>query len=602
MGDSIEIGALTKAFRANSDEKNFCAIGSVKSNVGHLDAASGIAALIKTVLSLEHKAIPASINFTRPNPQIDFVNSPFYVNTQLRSWPSGNAPRRAGVHSFGIGGTNAHIVVEEAPASEASTSSRSHQLVVFSARSKASLQAATASFISHFGEYPDLNLADAAYTCHVGRREFAQRQFLVCRDAADAAGALAAANEHRVLKATTMPGERSLAFLFPGEAAKHVNTGAEIYESEPTFRKHIDHCSELLEPHLGLNLRDMLYPGAHQASSASPNLTRTQVAQLSTFVFEYALAQLWMEWGVRPQVMMGNGVGEYVAGCVAEVFSLDDALRLLTERMPMTRDSAPATATAKIILRPPKIPFISNATGTWITSSAATDPSYWITPRHGTGHLAEGLGCLLGASNRTFLEVGAGCTMAEAIQHHPAMLKDHVILSSLPCQPEPTSETASMLNALGRLWLLGDKIDWLGFWSNEKRHRVSLPPYAFDRKRYWVEPQRRFAFGKDSPSPILKEATSKGAELLPGCEANAGADYAGPTDNVEAGVAEIWQKLLGVERVGVYDNFFALGGHSMLGAQLLAALRSAFQVEIPLPSLFEVPTVAGMAERIRAFR
>ena len=594
MGDSIEVAALTKAFRTHTDENNFCALGSVKSNVGHLDTASGVAAIIKTVLSLEHETIPASINFTRPNPKIDFENSPFYVNTRLRPWRSGDSPRRAGVHSFGIGGTNAHIVLEEAPAREVCESRRSRHLLLFSARSKSALQAATNNFVAHFGEHSNVNLADVAYTCQVGRREFVQRQILVCKDAEDAAAALAAGDALRVLGATKGPAERSVVFLFPGQGAECANMGGELYKSEPTFRQHIDDFCKLLQPRLGIDLRDSIYPRADQTSSA-------ELAELGVFVVEYALAQLWMEWGIHPQAMMGQGVGEYAAACVAGVLSVEDALFLLAERDATTR----AAAATRLSLHPPKIPLVSSVTGAWITAAAATDRDYWSTQPRPAERFAEGFDCLLGASNRTFLEVGPGRTLAKLLQQHPAFCRDHAILASMSCVEEQASDTEVMLNSLGRLWLLGSKIDWTGFWRHEKRRRVTLPTYPFDGKRHWVNPHPLFSFGNNSslPAPGRTEKTCSGA--FPGRDssipANAG-DLSAPSDEVEVGVAEIWQRLLGVERVGVYDNFFALGGHSMLGAQLLAALRSAFHVEIPLPSLFEVPTVAGMAERIRAFR
>lgn len=614
MGDSIEVAALTKAFRANTEDKSFCALGSVKSNVGHLDSASGVAALMKTILSLEHEAIPSSINFTRPNPKIDFKNSPFYVNTQLRLWPSGHTPRRAGVHSFGIGGTNAHVVLEEAPAREACSSLRTRHLLVLSARSKTALQATAANFASYFQQHPEQSLADVTYTCQVGRREFLQRQVLVCRDARDAAKTLAGVDASRVLRATKAPIELSLAFLFPGQGAEYVDMGAELYSSEPTFHKHVDECAELLKRHIGLDLRNSLYSSVGQSGGVVQNIIKAEIAEqflaeLSIFVIEYALAQLWMEWGARPQAMMGQGVGEYVAACLADVFSLEDALWLLAGR-----DRTMRTGTnAKISLRPPKIPFVSNVTGTWITPTAATDPNYWGSQLRQAVHLAEGLGCLLGASNRAFLEVGPGRTLAELIRQHPTVLKDRVILSSLPKSDEQASEIESMLNALGRLWLLGAKIDWSGFWRHEKRRRIPLPTYVFDRKRHWVDPGPRFSFGEDPSLRALERNGAQTGGALPHCEAGAreletahfaanAENYTAPADEVEMGVAEIWQRLLGVERVGIYDNFFALGGHSMLAAQLLAALRSAFHVEIPLPSLFEVPTVAGMAERIRAFR
>jgi acyl transferase domain-containing protein len=597
MGDSIECAALTKAFRESTSENNFCALGSVKSNVGHLDTASGVAALIKTVLSLEHRSIPASINFTLPNPKIDFPSSPFYVNTELHTWPSGKSPRRAGVHSFGIGGTNAHIVLEEAPTRESCPTLRSHHLVMISARSKAALQAATANFAAHLQHHPDVNLADLAYTCQVGRREFAQRQILIAKNAEAAARALAAPDDRRDLKATKPPTERSVVFLFPGRDAAYINMGLELYQSEPTFREHIDRCSDRLSAHLRFDLRSALYPAAAQADDLTPNLKNSEGSTLATFVVEYALAQLWMEWGVQPQAMMGQGVGEFVAACVADVFSLEEALWLLAEQC------APERRDLKIGFKPPKFPFVSNATGTWITASQATDTNYWNAQLRRIELSTKGLDCLTAASNRTFLEVGPGCTFAKAMREHPAAVSGHAILSSLSGTDEHVSDTESMLLALGQLWLHGSKFDWTGFWRHEKRYRIPLPSYAFDRKRHWVDAQPHLSplTVTSRPAP---EAVLQGTDTSP-CGASAlvdAADFSIPTDEVEAGVAEIWRRLLGVERVEMYDNFFALGGHSILGAQLLALLRTSFHVEIPLPSLFEVPTVAGMAERVRAFR
>ena len=599
MGDSIECAALTKAFRASTDENNFCALGSVKSNVGHLDTASGVAALIKTVLSLEHRIIPASINYTRPNPKIDFPSSPFYVNTELRPWPSGKSPRRAGVHSFGIGGTNAHIVLEESPARESCPSLRSHHLLLLSARSKSALQAATANFALHLQRHPDLNLADLSYTCQVGRHEFAQRQILVSKDPEGAARALAAADDHRVLRATKAPTERSVVFLFPGRSAAYANMGLELYGSEPTFRKHVDRCSEVLNAHLRFDLRSALYPTDAQRGDSGPDLVKVEVSTLATFVVEYALAQLWMEWGVQPEAMMGQEVGEFVAACVAEVFSLEEVLWLLAEQC----GAKQGEAGVKIGLKPPKTPFISNATGTWITASHATDPNYWNVQHRRNETPTKGIDCLMAASNRTFLEVGPGRTFAKFIPEHTAAVSGHAIFSSLSVMEGRASEMESMLHALGQLWLHGSKIDWTGFWRHEERRRIPLPTYAFDRKRHWVDAQPHPSYGEVTSRPA-PEAALRGVGASPGGASSSAdtADFSVPTDDVEAGVAEIWQRLLGVERVEIYDNFFALGGHSILGVQLLALLRAAFHVDIPLPSLFEVPTVAGMAERVRAFR
>ena len=332
MGDPIEVTALTQAFRLTTDEKNYCAIGSVKTNIGHLDAAAGIASLIKTTMALKHKQIPPSLHFKQPNPKIDFANSPFYVNATLSEWKSDGSPRRAGVSSFGMGGTNAHVVLEEAPTQKASSPSRPWQLICLSAKTSSALQEAGQNLTGHLKQNPDLNLPDAAYTLQVGRRAFSHRQIVVCSDNEDAVQALEAADPRRVLRAAPMDQERSIVFLFPGQGSQYVNMGREFYESESKFRKHVDFCSEFLKPHLGLDLRQILYPAPEQAEEATASLNRTDITQPALFTIEYALAKLWLSWGIQPQAMIGHSIGEYVVACLAGVFSVEDALTLVAAR------------------------------------------------------------------------------------------------------------------------------------------------------------------------------------------------------------------------------------------------------------------------------
>ena len=371
IGDPIEIAALTQAFRAGTDKKQFCAIGSIKTNIGHLDTAAGVAGLIKTVLALKHRQIPPSLHFEQPNPQIDFVNSPFYVNAKLVPWDTSGAPRRAGVSSFGMGGTNAHVVLEEAPPASAGAESRPWQLLVLSAKTASALDAATANLATYLRQmsgtlYSQRNilddtapqssvlspqssvLADVAYTLQLGRRPFSHRRALVCSDRDDAIAALEARDPERVFSEFHEPGDRPVAFLFSGQGAQYAGMAAGLYQDEPVFREHVDQCAELLIPRLGVDLRDLLYPSDSRIEdgrwrmedrssilhppSSTLDLDQTQYAQPALFVVEYALARLWMEWGVRPQAMIGHSIGEYVAACLAGVFTLEDALALVARR------------------------------------------------------------------------------------------------------------------------------------------------------------------------------------------------------------------------------------------------------------------------------
>jgi phthiocerol/phenolphthiocerol synthesis type-I polyketide synthase E len=333
LGDPIEIAALTKCFRADTDKKDFCAIGSVKTNVGHLNVAAGVTGLIKTTLSLEHQLIPPSLHFVRPNPDINFGDSPFHVCTKLTPWLANGAPRVAGVSSFSIGGTNAHVIVEEAPALTPCDIRRDWHLLTLSARTETALDALTARLAMHLKQKPQTNPADLAYTLNAGRKNFAWRRMFVYRDLADAIEKLEASEEKRIARALKdQETGRSVVFMFPGQGAQHAGMARELYQTEPAFRAEVDRCAELLLPALKLDLRDVLYTRAANDSSAEEQLRQTSLAQPALFVTEYALAKLWMAWGVRPSALIGHSLGEYVAACLSGVFSLPDALSLVVAR------------------------------------------------------------------------------------------------------------------------------------------------------------------------------------------------------------------------------------------------------------------------------
>ena len=333
LGDPIEMAALTRVFRDRGGEGPSCAIGSIKSNFGHADAAAGVAGLMKTVLALKHRMLPPSLHFVQPNPKIDFANSPFYVNNILREWRQpGGAPRRAGVSSFGLGGTNAHVVLEEAPEQATNEARPGPRLMVLSARTATALEAMTQRLAKYLRENPKLPLDDVAYTLQVGRRMFEHRRAFVCHDLMDAASALAAMDPARVFDDVSEPVDRGVVFMFSGQGAQYPRMTQGLYRDHEVFRNEVNHCCERLRPHLNLDLRSLLYPDDVDATSATEALKQTAIAQAALFVVEYALARLWMSWGIKPAAMIGHSIGEYVAACVAGVFSLDEALALVAAR------------------------------------------------------------------------------------------------------------------------------------------------------------------------------------------------------------------------------------------------------------------------------
>ncbi|MEH2138367.1 alpha/beta fold hydrolase [Nostoc sp.] len=511
IGDPIEIKALTKAFRTSTLKRGFCAIGSVKTNVGHLDAAAGIAGLIKTILALKHKQIPPSLHCEQPNPQIDFANSPFYVNTALTEWKSGIIPRRAGITSLGFGGTNAHVIVEEAPLEGqggrgTERQGRKYHLLVISAKTESALETATVNLTNHLKQHPDLNLADVAYTLQVGRQTFNHRRILMCDDIDDAVHNLEA---QRVFTHYQQPCNRPTVFMFPGQGAEYVNMGWELYHSEPQFTEEVDRCCLILKPYLGLDLRDILYPSEAQTQTATQQLKQTSITESALFVIEYALSKLWIAWGVRPEAMIGHSIGEYVAATLSGVFSLKDALVLVATRGRLMQQVPTGAMLSvelseqevqllfepypqqlqKVKLNPPQIPFISNVTGTWITTAEATDPHYWARHLRQTVRFGEGMTELLKEPERILLEVGPGQTLSTFAKQHDNL--EPVVLTSIRHPQEQQSDVAFLLNTLGRLWLFGVQIDWSSFYANEQPYRIPLPTYPFERQRYWISPQLR---------------------------------------------------------------------------------------------------------------
>ena len=486
--------------------------------------------------------------------------------------------------------------------------------------------------------------------------------------------------------------------MFPGQGAQHVDMGLDLYRSEAVFREQVDLCSNILTPHLGFDLRDVLYPNSERRESAAQELNQTATTQPALFVIEYALAKLLMGWGIKPQAMVGHSVGEFVAACLAEVFSLEDALALVVARgrlmnqlpggsmlavplanaevscmlgseLSLAAVNAPsltvvsgpteaiaqfeeelgkrglegrrlhtshafhspmmdpileqfAEAVRKVKCTAPTIPYLSNVTGTWITDAEAMDPNYWTRHLRQTVHFAESVGELLKEPARVLLEIGPGQSLTALAKQQASKNAHHVMLSSMRHLREAQSDEEFLLGILGKLWLAGAKIDWGGFYGQERRHRLPLPTYPFERQRYWVDPKK---------PPALNGALSGGtAQLIASTEdlrarveginskgaaqQNASPPtslhsrpeletaFVAPRNETEQTLIRIWQELFGLEGVGVDDDFFDLGGHSLLATQVVSKVRETFGVDVPLRCLFDAPTVAGLAERIESAR
>ncbi|MGC2777760.1 MAG: beta-ketoacyl synthase N-terminal-like domain-containing protein [Bradyrhizobium sp.] len=552
LGDPIEVASLTRAFRSSSVETGFCGLGSVKSNVGHLNTAAGVAALIKVILALENQRLPPSINFEAPNSQIDFEQTPFFVVDSLREWPRSGTPRRAGVNAFGIGGTNAHLVVEEAPPKRTTSSRKSWHVLPISAKTERALTGLGDRLLDHLSGEREIEIADVAHTLATGRPLHKIRKAVVCQDRASAMDAL------RVSHGRSIASSDSCAayFMFPGQGTQRVDMGRALYLEEPAYRAAFDECANGLKRHIETDLREIVFSRTDAGGDAAARLMSTEFAQPAIFCVSYAISALWRSRGVEPAGMIGHSVGELAAACMAGVLTLEDALRAVALRgrlmqrqpggqmlvVPMLREkvlpflredlsiaamnapgalvvSGPADAIAElettlrhrgimcstlhtshafhsammdaavkpfvdvmssIALRAPKIPYVSNVSGTWITAEQATDPVYWGQQLRAPVRFAEGIRTILDKAPGVLLEAGPGRSLSSLARQNLVEREAPMILPSMPGPGDLAGEARSFNQALAEAWMAGCAVRWDAQYRDERRVKVSLPNYPFE--------------------------------------------------------------------------------------------------------------------------
>jgi len=692
LGDPVEIEALKMVFQGRP--KGSIAIGSVKTNVGHLDSAAGVTGFIKTVLALKNKQIPPSLHFETPNPGIDIENTPFYVNTRPGEWQQNHRhPLRAGVSSFGLGGTNAHVALEEWPGTGASVNqgdsrggapcpsppprlpSIHHQLILLSAKSPDSLENMTKNLADHFRRNPGVNLADAAYTLREGRKSFPYRKMTLCSTTAEAA-ALLEKKTKKVKSFYAKVENRPVIFVLSGQGSQYVNMGLELYKKVKIFREEMDRCFKIVKTQSGLDIKEILYPGENTGATG---IDLPGNALAVNFVFEYALAKLLTRMGITPGALIGYSFGEYVAACLAGVFSPEDGIKLVIARGKLMQKTQPAVMLSvplreneikplledhpgvslaivngsscvvagepraaaafearmrekklvcvpvnmahgvhsplmepireelenrvrEIKLENPRIPYISNVSGTWITAGQAAGPRYWGEHICSTARFSDGISELLKKEDAVFIEIGPGRVISNIILRqmppdNQSRGRGAKVINIIKHQQEKIADDYILLSRLGELWLYGISIHWQEWFGEEKRDRIPLPTYPFDRKRYWIdeafpgltgEPQVPGSTSDPMPGPPA--ATAAAAEEY-GNEID-DEDYEAPRDEMEETIARLWREFLGFQRIGIHDNFFEINGDSLTATRLVTHLQQIYPVEISIKQFFENPTIA----------
>lgn len=502
IGDPIEVRALTTAFRQSTERQGFCALGSVKPNIGHSNIAAGVAGLIKVILSLQHRQLPPTINFTTPNPAMELASSPFFVNDRLIEWTVlGATPRRAGITCLGTGGTNCHMVLEEWPEQKAAavetvnpdTHASTHHLLTLSAKTPSSLEQNRLKLIDYLQAHPTVNLGDVAYTLHMGRETFARRLAIACHDLPSAVAQLRqAAGKPDHTNATPTPGGRgSVVFMFSGQGSQYLRMGWGLYKEFSAFRRYVETCSDILKPWIQEDLCGLLY-----AETEHPDLfSRAYILQPALFAVEYAMARVLMDWGIQPSAVVGHSLGEYVAACIAGIVNLEEALALVATRSLAIEDTGEGTMLA-VSLSEAEVQDFLQQRGTQAFEDGPDVGLAAINAPRGD-HMTRSvrfeanIRTILQQQPDVLLEVGPGrilSGLATEISQHVPDLEPPLVLSAMR-HPRETAMTDPhfLLSTLGRLWTAGIDVDWRVFHADEHPQRVPLPTYAFERYRCWPD-------------------------------------------------------------------------------------------------------------------
>jgi amino acid adenylation domain-containing protein len=627
IGDPIELAALQQVY--GKAAKGSIGIGSVKTNIGHLDTAAGGASLIKVIEAMRHKHLPASLNFKTPNSRFDFAGSPFEVVSKGRDWPAGATPRRAAVNSLGVGGTNAHVIVEEAPARAKTQSADGWRIFPFSARTASAL-ARTGDKWVPFLASDALDPADIAFTLRTGRRAFPERMAVAARSTDDLAAALTAKASAFVQKGKAGATPPSIVFLFPGGGAQYPGAGAGMLAGSPAFAKAVADCFAALPKDAPADLHEMMFARTLEDAEARGKLGRSGYAIPALFILEYAYAKHWQSWGITPDAILAHSVGEYAGAVTAGAMGLSDALRIVTLRG-QVMDAAPAGAMTTVPKCAPAVqemlgehldiaainmaeatvvsgplaeiealearladtdhaarrihidvaahsrqldgqldrfragfdgvrfgkltvPMVSSLRGDWAQGDDIASADYWVRHLRHTVRFTDAIAATFADENRIVIEVGPGQTLGPLVDMASLTHRPLAILPSAPRPRDETDELGVVSAAFGGLWANGVPVDW-NLLHGAEGQRVSLPTYAFEKDRHWVEPGR---------GAVLEDTAEAAPELtrIP--------DMAD------------WVEVLGWDAVArsgaspdLHGDWLVLAGNDALSAAVLASLERA---------------------------
>lgn len=552
IGDTLEMKALGAVVGKDRTPDNPCRVGCVKTNIGHTEAASGIAGLIKVALSLYHRQIPPNLHFQEPNPAIPFAKLGLKVQETLEILPEETEPIRAGVSAFGLGGTNAHVILESVPSQEKAESNLFPlQIFTLTAKSPTALQALAQRHQAFLEDKPEASLVDICFTANTRRSQFKHRLAIITESKEQLKDQLNI-YIHKQLSPSIFSGQITrrkpapICFIFSGESDKIKPLIKLFYKSQPDLDSLLEPLELILDSHVGNSFLELI---------EKENLENIVHSQLVDFLCEYAIAQLLKSWGIEPAISIGYGTGNYTALVLAEIFTLEDIISLILKKEDLTSTQN---------FQPAKIPVVSSITGNTIQINQIIDSQQWQKEFDVTKSNAKNSPNLLLDSSQILLDI---CSIE---------IKNNKNNDNLHC----------LLSTLIKLWLMGVKIDWSKIEDYKQCYPISLPTYPFERQSYWINTSPTI-FNSQSENQITNNQ-NKSEQL--------DQEFVAPRDEIEQQLANIWQKVLGHKSIGIHDNFFALGGNSRLSALLVSEIEKTFNKHFSLAAFFQFPTIAEISQ------
>ena len=667
LGDPIEVAGLKKAFSLKTNKKQFCGIGSVKSNIGHTDVASGVASFIKVCLIAYYKKIPATLHFTEPNPHIDFEDSPFYIQKELTEWTD-DRPLIMGVSSFGIGGTNSHVILEEPPLQQRTDNSTSvyPELMILSGKTETSLGRRKIDLMDYLRTNPGTDIHNVAFTLATGRNHMRYRGFYVSSNPEEIF------SDKSVFKSGKTDNLISdIAFMFPGQGAQYISMGRDLYESNQGFREILDECFAVVISETGADLKALLFESS-DIEDAEKKLANTAITQPALFIIEYALSKVFEQFEIRPKYLIGHSIGEYAAACLAGVFDLKTALLIVIKRGQLMQSMKPGKMMAvmsdidqlrsldnsffeiaadnapnlcsisfksentgkvtalldknniqyiplntshafhsescepilsefkeyvkKFRLNEPVKPFISCLTGEFITKEEATSADYWSEQLRNPVLFRKGISSISKNEDVIFLEVGPNTHLSSLVRQNIDVENKKAIISTLG-KPDNVNEQAKLLSSLGHMYIIGRNINFNLLRKDKTAYKISLPTYSFEKKRHWIdfELPRVNDIKVNAPSGIM----DSGQVNEKAYTAEKALSDTTPIEKNTGVILNIWKLMTGISEIGLDENFFELGGQSLLALQITTRIKEELNFTVSLKSFYENPTINKLSSIIK---